>query len=392
MAMEQAVRRLLAAAPASPSLETIKLSEARGRVLGAALKSPIDVPGHDNSAMDGYAVRVDDARDLPVDRLIAAGDAPQSLPAGSAARIFTGAPIPVGADAVVMQEKCREENGRVVLPDEIEPGDNIRGCGGDVQSGTTILDVGVRFGPPELGLAAAVGVEEVKVHRRLRVALLTTGDELAQPGEALAPGQVYDSNGPLVSALLAELGYDCLQPIHLPDDFEATREALERAAAVADVVITTGGVSVGDEDHVKPALEALGHLDLWRVAIKPGKPFAFGWVGDTPVLGLPGNPVSVFVTFLMLVRPFLSRYQGRRSVADTSYNLPAAFDRLHPAPKRREYLRARVTDGQVEIYPHQGSGVLSSAVWAEGLVCVEPGQVIRTGDAVPYLPFSELLV
>jgi molybdopterin molybdotransferase len=394
ISVDDAVDRLLATCPAPPAIEAVALHQALGRILAAPVCSPIEVPAHDNSAMDGYAVRLADlaeTRTLPVSQQIPAGRAPQPLAPASVARIFTGAPIPAGADAVVMQEQCEVQGGRVVLPADIAPGQNIRRAGEDVRTGRTVLQEGVRLRPQEIGMAASVGVPELRVRRRLRVALLTTGSELVRPGQALAPGQIYDSNGPMMAAMLAQLGYECIGPANLPDDLAATRAALERAAAEADVILTTGGVSVGEEDHVKPAVQALGAVDLWRVAIRPGKPFAFGRVGETPFLGLPGNPVSVFVTFLLLARPFLARLQGRYTWATPEFHLPAGFSHTRPDSKRCEYLRARLNLGVVEIHPHQGSGVLSSAAWAHGLVRVEPGQEIHPRDCVPYIPIANLL-
>lgn len=394
LSVDETIERLLASCPPPPPSETVPLAEALGRVLARELRSPVAVPAHDNSAMDGYAVRTGDLanrRQLPVSQYIPAGMAPQPLAAGSAARIFTGAPIPAGADAVVMQEQCEAADGQVLLPERVLPGQNIRRAGDDIRRGDLVLPAGLRLGPQALGLAASVGAAELEVRRRLRIALLATGNELAPPGQPLAPGQIYDSNGPMAAALLTRLGYDVIGPGRLPDDLQATRSALAQVAEQADAVITLGGVSVGEEDHVKPAVEALGALDLWRVAIKPGKPFAFGRIGTTPFLGLPGNPVSVFITFLLLARPYLARLQGRTLGQPPEFALPAGFEHARPDSRRQEYLRARIRNGSVEIHSRQSSGVLSSTAWAEGLVRVEPGQVIRPGDRVPYIPLAELL-
>ncbi len=392
--LDQALERLLQACPDCLEVEFVPVTQALGRVLAEEVASPIAVPAYDNSAMDGYALRVADlaaGRRLPVAQWIPAGKNPEPLASGSVARVFTGAPIPPGADAVVMQERCVEADGMVELPEGIALGEHIRCAGEDVQVGDVVLQEGVRLRPQDLGMAASVGLAELPVRRRLKVALLTTGDELAQPGEALRPGQIYDSNGPMIAALLAQLGCECIGPRGLPDDAAATRAALAQAAEEADVIVTTGGVSVGEEDHIRPAVEALGSIDMWRVAIKPGKPFAFGRVGDTPLLGLPGNPSSSFVTFLILARPFLCRMQGRHAWAGPEFLLTAAFKHDRPDPKREEFLRARLTQGVVEIYPHQGSGVLSSAAWAHGLVRVAPGRKIQPRDVVPYIPLSHLL-
>lgn len=396
--VEAALERLLAACPPPPETEEVTLADALGRVLAEPVRAQVDVPGHDNSAMDGYAVRRSDlaaARELPLGPVVVAGSAPQALPAGQAARIFTGAPIPAGADAVVMQEQCEARAGSVLLPEDIKSGQNIRRAGEDVRVGSIVLEPSQRLTPQALGLAAAVGVARLRVRRRLRVALLATGDELVPAGQALAPGQIHDSNGPMMAALLAQLGYECVGPDHLADDYAATRDGLAHAATTADVVITTGGVSVGDEDHVKPAVQELGELDLWRVAIKPGKPFAFGRIGATPFLGLPGNPVSVFVTFLILARPFLARQQGLAAQAPGEFRVEAGFEHARPDRKRREYLRVRLrAEGArvvAEAYDHQGSGVLSSTAWADGLVRLEPGQTVTAGEPVPYLPYAQLL-
>jgi len=398
LSVDEAVGRLLAAVKPITGTETLPLTLALGRVLAEEVTARVDVPGHDNSAMDGYAVRSTDvgAGPLPVVGIAPAGSAPATLEPRTAMRIFTGAPIPHGADAVVMQEQTELRDGLVSLPNTVRPGQNVRRAGEDVRAGAVVLTPGRRLRPQDLGMAAAVGAGSLTVVRRLRVALLATGDELVAAGNPLQPGQIYDSNGPTLHALLTALGFECLPPVRLPDRRDATIAALETAAADADVIITSGGVSVGDEDHVKPAVAALGRLDLWRVAIKPGKPFAFGFVGDTPFLGLPGNPVSVFVTALLLARPFLLRRAGITDHLDPLLSqVIAGFDWPRPDHKRREYLRARLTmlNGQAvaEIYPHQGSGVLSSCAWADGLVQVEPGQVIRPGDRINYLGFADLL-
>lgn len=380
--------------------ETLKLEDTGGRVLGAALQSPVDVPPADNSAMDGYAVRCADIDGgdtrLPVSQRIPAGVMGHPLQPGSAARIFTGAPVPPGADAVVMQESTTAHNdGSVTIHKAVAVGANIRCAGEDITKGSAILGPGMRLRPQDLGLAASVGIGELSVTRRLRVATFFTGDELVNPGNSLAPGQIYNSNQFAINSLLQRLGCEVINLGIVEDTLEATRSTLKNAARQADLVITSGGVSVGDEDHVRIALEELGELCMWRISIKPGKPLAFGHIGDTPFLGLPGNPVSAFVTFLLFVRPFILTQLGVKDVLPQQITARAAFNWPNEV-KRREYVRARLqtgADGQPEIciYDHQGSGVLSSTSWAHGLAVLKEGAGIAKGDSVAYIPYSELL-
>ena len=328
-----------------------------------------------------------------------------TLEPGTAARIFTGAPVPPGADAVIMQERCEHAGeGWVNFQHVPKAGENIRRAGEDVAKDARILTAGTRLGPAQLAFAASVGLAEVPVYRRLRVATFFTGDELVMPGQPLPAGAIYNSNRFAIVALLERLGCEVKDLGQVPDSLEATRAALREAAAGADLVVTCGGVSVGEEDHVKPAVEAEGSLDLWAIAIKPGKPLAFGAVrrseggeageglpGSAAFIGLPGNPVSAFVTFLMLVRPFILRSQGVSDVAPRAYRLPAAGE-WNKADKRREFLRASLTaEGTVALYRHQGAGVMASLVEASGLIDNPPGQTIQAGDTVRFLPFSELL-
>ncbi|VFN02719.1 MAG: molybdopterin molybdochelatase [Candidatus Kentron sp. G] len=374
-----------------------------GRVLAEDIFSPIDVPGYDNSAMDGYAVRSEDVlaegeTRLDVNRRIAAGENVQEcvLQSGQAVRIFTGAPIPDGADSVVMQEHCRLEGKSVCIRGSIPRGMNIRPRGNDIRAGSLVLPARTRLMPQALGLAASVGLSSVPVFRRLRVFVFSSGNEIVQPGMPLTAGQCYDSNRHTLLGLLANLGCEVLDSDTIPDDFDATEKALSEAARQVDVVITTGGVSVGEEDHIKRAVESIGHLDLWRVAVKPGKPLAYGRISDADFIGLPGNPVSVLVAFCLLVRPMLARRQG----ALPSFPLPrfvtAGFTWPRPGD-RREYARARLVlekggDSPMAIlFERQGSDVLSSAVWADGLVEIPPDTVIALGDNVAYLSFAELL-
>jgi molybdopterin molybdotransferase len=379
--------------------EEVATFDALGRVLAADVASAIDVPPADNSSMDGYALRAADVAAagavLPVAQRIAAGAVGAPLAAGSAARIFTGAPVPPGADAIVMQEQCEalagDGLGAVRVLKVPQPGAWIRRRGEDVARGANVLRRGQRLTPQALGLAASVGTAFVPVVRRPRVALLSTGDELVMPGEPLPPGAIYNSNRFTLRALLQAAGCEVRDFGIVPDRLDATRDALRRAAEHGDLILSTGGVSVGEEDHLKPAVRAEGHLDLWQIAIKPGKPLAFGAVGSALYIGLPGNPVSSFVTFVLAVRPVLAALQGADPALPAALPLRAAFDWPKP-DRRREFLRVR-HDGQgsVELFPNQSSGVLTSTVWADGLVDNPPGQAIRRGDTVRYLPLSELV-
>lgn len=396
---DEALAQLLAHARAIDAVETVATDAALGRVLARGQQAGIDVPASDNSAMDGYAVDHRDLAAAPPQRLrvaqrIAAGATGAALAPGTAARIFTGAAIPPGADAVVMQEHCHRDGDTVTITKPVSAGQNIRRAGEDIRAGASILPAGIRLTPPHLGLAASVGCATLPVFRRLRVALLITGDELVAPGNPLAPGKIYDSNRYVLTGLLQGWGFDVIDPGIVPDDFDAVCAALREAAAGADVIISSGGVSVGEEDHVRNAIESAGTLQLWRIAIKPGKPLAFGQIGGTPVIGLPGNPVSVFVTGCLYARPYLLRRQGIGDVLPRFLRVRAAFKRERPDP-RREYLRARLAgDGDAmvaEIYRHQGSGVLSSTTWADGLVRVPENQTVTEGQLVDYVPFSTLL-
>ena len=399
LSFDDALARLLDAAQPLAEREEVPLLEADGRVLAAPLLSACDVPPLDNSAMDGYALRCADVlaagTRLPVSQRIPAGAVGHRLAPGSAARIFTGAPVPEGADAVVMQERCERDHDDVLVNHVPREGENIRLRGEDIAAGAEILAAGTRLTPQALGLAASIGVARAQTFRRLRVALFFTGDELAMPGEPLKPGGIYNSNRYLLRGLLERLGCAVTDLGNVADTLDATRDALRRAAAVSDLIVTSGGVSVGEEDHVRPAVEAEGELDLWKLAIKPGKPLAFGRVvtgsNVADFIGLPGNPVSSFVTFLMLVRPFILKRMGAADWLPRRIALTAGFEWLR-ADARREFLRARIAaDGRLALFPNQGSGVLTSTVWAGGLIDNPPGQVIRAGDAVQFIPYGELL-
>jgi len=398
LSYEDALERLLAAAAPVSEVRSVPLAAARGRVLAEPVFSAIAVPPLDNSAMDGYAVRCADVTQagvvLPVAQRIPAGSVGVPLQPGTAARIFTGAPVPPGVDAVVMQELCEVGSGDTVIVNQApRPEQNIRRAGEDIAAGAEILPAGVRLGAAALGLAASVGLAALPVRRRLRVALLSTGDELAEPGEVLRPGQIYNSNRHFLRPLLEGFGCEVSDFGRVPDTLAATRAALAEAAAGNDLILSTGGVSVGEEDHVKAAIESEGALDLWKIAIKPGKPLAFGKVGSrgTAFIGLPGNPVASFATCLMLVRPFILKRMGVADWRPRVRGLMAASSWLKP-DKRREFLRARLTpDGRAELYPHQGSGVLSSCVWADGFIDNPPGQSFFAGDMVSFVAFADLL-
>jgi molybdopterin molybdotransferase len=403
LSFDEALSRLLAGARPVSEIRSLPTLAAAGRVLAEAQYATLSVPPLDNSAMDGYAVRVADLSasgaigiSLPVTQRIPAGSVGTPLQPGSAARIFTGAPIPAGADAVVMQELCEHGAGGVLIKHLPQAGENIRRAGGDVSAGSCILSVGQRLRAQDTALAASVGIAQLPVFRRVRVGVFFTGDELCMPGEPLPPGAIYNSNRFLLTALLEGLGCEVRDLGQVPDNLAATRGALREAAHDNDLILTSGGVSVGEEDYVKPAVEAEGRLDMWKIAIKPGKPLAFGQViaagHEVAFIGLPGNPVSSFVTFLMLVRPFILRMQGVQATAPLAYSLRADSDWLHP-DARREFLRARLNvDGGLELFENQGSSVLTSAVWAGGLIDNPPQQIIRRGDTVRFIPFSELLV
>lgn len=400
LSVEQALAYLIERAVPATEVERVTTADALYRVLGEDVVSPLDVPQMKTSAMDGYAVTsgaLPEPTDyhLRVSQRIAAGGCGSPLQPGTAARIFTGAPLPEGADAVVVQERCeRQPDDSVRIPGPVLTGENVRCAGDDVAAGAVVLKKGMRLRPQDIGLAAAIGAVQLPVFRRVRVALLSSGNELVMPGEQLKPGQCFNSNHHTLMALLKGLGCEVLDGGVMPDEAGATRWALKQAAQEADLVLASGGTSVGDEDHVRAAVRELGHIDLWRVGLKPGKPLAFGRIGAAAFIGLPGNPVSAFVTFCMFARPFILRLQGVVDVAPKGFWVAAGFER-RVAEKRREYLRARLVtiDGRVYAEPHpkQGSGVLTSAVCADGLVDLAPEELVQRGSAIRFIPFSELL-
>jgi molybdopterin molybdotransferase len=399
ISVDQASEFLLARARAPKAPLSAALEECLGRVIADDLRSPIDVPGYDNSQMDGYALRAGDVSAqgsrLPVSARVPAGAAAVALAPGTAARIFTGAPLPAGADTVVMQERCLSEGDEVWIPGGAEAGDNVRPRGNDIRAGDRVMRGGERLRPQHLGLAASLGIASLAVFPRLKVAFFSSGDELRSPGEALGPGQIYNSNRFMLAALILRTGAEMLDLGQVRDTLDDTVRVLERAAAQADVVVSSGGVSVGEEDHVRQALEQVGELELWRVAVKPGKPLAYGRIGDADFLGLPGNPVSTFVTFCLFVRPFLLSRMGMRQVAPRLWPVAAGFEWPRPA-RRREFARARLerdAAGQpvAVLHPRQGSDVLSSTTWADGLVEIPEGVTVAPGDRLRFLDFDTLL-
>ncbi len=398
--LDLALAELLGQAGALEGTETLSTFDADGRVLARELVSQLQVPPQDNSSMDGYAVRSAEVAGagvtLPVSQRIPAGSAAQPLVARTAARIFTGAPIPPGADAVVMQEDTEPAGEQGVRILQVPAaGQWIRRSGEDVRRGAVVLGKGERLTPAALGLAASIGMDQLVVTRRPRVALFSTGDELVMPGAVppaqMKPGVIYNSNRFFLCALLRRLQCDVSDFGIVPDRLDATQQALRQAAQGYDLILTCGGVSVGEEDHIKPAVQSLGSLDLWQIAIKPGKPFAYGKVGAAHFIGLPGNPVSSFVTFVLLVRPFLLKLQGAAQVTPMVDRLPAHFATPR-ADRRREFLRVRRNgQGGLDLFPNQSSGVLTSMVWGDGLVDVPAGQTIARGDLVTFIALAELL-
>jgi molybdopterin molybdotransferase len=403
---QQALDHLLSHAKPVNEIEMLAMQAALGRVLAENVNSLVDVPPLDNTSMDGYAVRTADTQTagstLKIAQRIPAGSMGTELEPGTAARIFTGAPVPPGADAVVMQEDCAIPEG---VADQVQvniaptSGQWIRRRGEDLTAGKTALTAGTFLRPQELGVAASAGLTHLNVKRKVRVAAFFTGDELSLPGEPLKPGGIYNSNRDTLLACIKSLGCDATDFGIVPDSLEATKETLRKASKDHDLIITSGGVSVGEEDHIKPAVTAEGRLDLWQIAIKPGKPLAFGAVrkssenqdGETWFIGLPGNPVSSFVTFLLFVRPFILRLQGRDAGMPQSYPMRADFDWLK-GDRRNEFLRVKINaQGGLDLFPNQSSGVLTSASWGDGLLDCPPGHTFKAGEMVKYIPFSALL-
>jgi molybdopterin molybdotransferase len=382
---------------ALPATEAVGLKDAAGRILARDLVAPRSVPPHDNAAVDGYAVFFDDLTPgaetvLPVVGRTAAGHPlGRAGSRGEAIRIFTGAPMPEGPDTVFMQEDVRLQGDHVRLPPGLRRGANRRFAGEDIKAGAVALRSGTRLRPQEIGLAASLGFAELLLYRRLRAALLSTGDEVREPGTALPPGAIYDANRYTLLALLQGIGAEVTDLGIVPDRAEEVRAALAKGAADHDVIVTSGGMSTGEEDHVKAAVEAEGALHFWRLAIKPGRPVALGQIGRVPFIGLPGNPVAVMVTFLALARPLLLRLSGATAAEPRSYKVRAGFA-YKKKPERREYVRARLADGVAQKFPREGAGILSSMVESDGLVVLdETTTLVAPGDEVTFLPFAELL-
>lgn len=393
---DEALHYLLTKAIPTEQTETISIFDALGRVLAQSIVSPVNVPPHDNSMMDGYAIHAFDLEHnntFEVSQRIPAGTTPKPLQTGTAARIFTGAPIPEGANMVIMQEETEQvsESQIRITANKTKPNQNIRVVGEDIAQNATILKPGHKLRPQDLGLITSIGFAEVTVYKPLTIATFTTGDELLEPGQASEPGKIYNANRYVLNGLVPQLGFKLIDLGRVEDTIDATVEAMKKAAEVADVVITTGGVSVGEEDHIKPAIEKLGSLDMWKVKMKPGKPIAYGDIQGTPFIGLPGNPVSAFATFNLFARPFLLKMQGANILKAKPIWLEADFDWLK-AGFRREFARARLVNKNqisvVEIYPNQGSGVLTSTVWADGFVVIPEDTQIHKGDKVAFYPFN----
>jgi molybdopterin molybdotransferase len=390
LSVDEALEVLLAGAQPVAEVEEVPTLEATGRVLARAQSSTMDVPPMDNSAMDGYAVRIADGSKLRVGQRIMAGGVGRPLEPATAARIFTGAPVPPGCDAVVMQEHCEVQGEFVLLKKSPLPGEWIRRRASDIAKGAQILAPGIRLRPQDTGLAASVGIKSLPLRRRVRLGLFFTGDELVMPGDPLPPGRIYNSNRFTLNGLAGTFGCEVRDYGIVPDSLDATRAVLRRAAAECDVIVTSGGVSVGDADFVRPAVEAEGSLLMWKISMKPGRPLAFGKVGEAAFIGLPGNPVSSFVTFLIFLRPFLLKTQGIAAVLPRAIAARADFDWAEP-DARREFLRVKWNAaGGLEIFPTQDSAVLTSTAWADGLVDNPPSHAIAKGDTVRFLPYSEL--
>ena len=395
MSVETALGILLKRVPSPPQMETIALSQALGRVLAEDVVSSVDVPPADNSAMDGYCARLTDIQPgkvLPVSQRIPAGAVATPLQPGTAARIFTGAELPENADVVIMQENAEQTGDGILIHESPSLRQHIRPQGQDIQTGSVILTQGSRIRPQDMGLLASVGVNEIKAYRPLKVAIFSTGDEIVEPGQHLEKGQIYNSNRFTLIGMIQHFGWEVLDLGIIADDLEATKIALQQATQ-ADLIVTSGGVSVGEEDHVKHALDALGEVQLWKLAIKPGKPFTFGHVQGTPFMGLPGNPAAVLMTFSILCRPWLLKAQGAANLDVLTVQAKARFSIRKPAV-RQQYMQAQLTldesGQQASLYPNQSSGVLSSASWANAVVVVPPNTVVAEGDSVNVIPFNSI--
>ncbi len=397
--IEQAISALTATLSIKKTKQRQALPNTHNCVLAESVYAQVDVPQWDNSAMDGYALRANDLQQpdnsLPLAGRIAAGDRPeQSLPAGQCMHILTGAPVPLGADTVVAQEDCTISTEQIQF-NNCQAGGNIRRRGEEIQQGQLLLEAGTRLRAQEIGLLASQGYAHVEVYTPLRIGLISSGNELCELGQPLKPGQIYDINSYSLNALLQSLGFQVTLYTKMPDDLQQSSACLAKASAEQDVLISSGGVSVGEEDHLKNAVSALGQLNLWRVAIQPGKPLAFGRVGNTPWIGLPGNPAAALITALIIARPALLHAQGVTHCSHQALHIPAAFEWKKPRP-RQQYLHARLMlqdNGQLhaEIHPKQSSAMLIAASWADGLVEIKAQQTVQKGDLVRFVAYSELL-
>ena len=401
MSVDEALEFLLDASVTTEKKESVSLDNSLSRILAFDIHSTINVPGFDNSAMDGYAIALSDNQLLQnnlsfdiVDR-IPAGSTGNELNKGCAARIFTGAPIPKGANTVIMQEECEvsEDGVQITIARAIKLNENIRPTGNDIVEGDVILSSGKQIQPQDISLASSVGVGELIVYKKIKVGVFFTGDELVEPGTPLSSGKIYNSNRYALVALLRQVGCEVINLGNIKDKFSATCDALEALESQCDLIMTTGGVSVGEEDHVKPAVESLGELNLWKIRMKPGKPLAYGKVKQTPFIGLPGNPVSSFVTFCIFSLPFIKKMQGNNNYQSKIIKVKANFECKRAKP-RREYARARIDYSEstpvANLYPKQGSDVMSSIVWADGLVEIPENNTFEAGELLNYYPLSEL--
>ena len=393
LSVDQALNQILADAKCLVGKQNIYLGKASGRVLAEAITAQLSMPPFDQSAMDGYAFKLSElpnSKILPIKQRVPAGQAPGKHIPGSAARIFTGAPIPAGADCVVIQENTQINGENVSLAGDMTSWQNIRKQGEEVTQGDTVIQTGIRLNPPLVGICATHGLAQLDVYQRLRVGVMSTGDELLEPGTLLEPGKIYNSSRYLLQGLVEELGFEFVDVGIVGDSFEDTKQAITRATEECDVLLTTGGVSVGEEDYVKKAIDDLGEINVWKLAIKPGKPLAFGHANNTPIFGLPGNPVSSLVTFLILARPYLLTAQGRHYSGEQKLTVAAAFNRK--SSSRQTYLRVRLQDNQLVLFNNQSSARLSSAGWADGLAIQPADQSIKKDEPLDYLSFASLLL
>jgi molybdopterin molybdotransferase len=392
--VDEALDHLLGDVQMQRATERVKLDSALGRILAEQPVSLVDVPPQDNSSMDGYAVAIDSLNGseptiLQLSQRIAAGDDPQPLLAGTVARIFTGAEVPAGADAVIMQEKVTQDETGVHLPAHVERRQNIRPRGQDLKAGELLHPIGKKLQPADIGVLASAGINEVSVYQPLKVAVLSTGDELVEPGDPIAAGKIYNSNRAMLNALIQQLGMQVVDLGKVSDTLEATKQALRQAAQTADLIISTGGVSVGEEDHIKSAVDSLGELNMWRIKLKPGKPLAYGRVLDKPIFGLPGNPASALITFSLFARPYLLKLQGGNVEPTLRFKVTSGFEHLK-AGTREEYMRGVYENGTVTRFTNQSSGMLSTASRANGLIVIPVDATFAKGDLVDFIPFYSL--